>query len=171
MKRIHLILLSAIALTVVLASCNKEVHYNNAEEMVAEAQKKIQEIKPEEFKAMMDSGAYYLLIDVRTSSEHNHGFIPGSVNIPRGSLEFKINDEKFWEDAFLYPPEKNDLIIVYCKKGHRGTLSAETLGKLGFTNVKNLEGGWKNWELTYPLIYDKNLEAEGGHQAAESGGC
>jgi rhodanese-related sulfurtransferase len=42
----------------------------------------------------------------------------------------------------MYPPEKNAEIIVYCKAGSRGILAAVSLMQLGYTNVKNLEGGY-----------------------------
>jgi len=70
-----------------------------------------------------------LLIDVREPNEFNAGYIPGSVNIPRGVLEFNIDNEAFWDAAFLYLPEKEEEIIVYCKKGKRGMLAGENFKK------------------------------------------
>jgi rhodanese-related sulfurtransferase len=69
-------------------------------------------------------------------------------------------------------PEKTEKIIVYCKKGQRGILAAETLSKLGYSNVYALEGGWKNWEVAFPDIYEKDMDKLGGKTApASSGGC
>ena len=119
----------------------------------------------------LDNGDMILLIDVREPNEFNAGYIPGSVNIPRGTLEFKIGNEAFWDAAFLYLPETTEEIIVYCKKGKRGTLAAETLKKLGYENVTYIDGGWKEWEMNYPLLYEKNLDAMGHDDGGESGGC
>ena len=117
--------------------------YEDGNEMAADAKTKITEITVDELQARLDSGA--LLIDVRQENEYNKGNIPGSMVIPRGLLEFKIANEKFWEEMFMYAPEKNEEIIIYCKSGARGSLAAETLVKLGYKNVKNLAGGWKAW--------------------------
>ena len=125
----------------------------------------------EQVKEKLDNGDMILLIDVREPNEFNAGYIPGSVNIPRGTLEFKIGNEAFWDAAFLYLPETTEEIIVYCKKGKRGTLAAETLKKLGYENVTYIDGGWKEWEMNYPLLYEKNLDAMGHDDGAESGGC
>lgn len=111
------------------------------------------------------------LIDVREPSEHNHGYIPGAVNIPRGVLEFNITNEAFWESTGFYFPEPTEEFILYCKKGSRSILAAETLKKLGYKNVTIIEGGWKKWELTFPTLQEKNLELESHGAAEEVGGC
>jgi len=113
----------------------------------------------------------FYLVDVREAEEHAYGYIPGSINIPGGSLVFNVGNEGFWEQEMLYVPQKTDEIILYCKKGKRSVLAADALRKIGYTNIKYLDGGWKNWELTYPLEYEKK-EITGHHEEKkESGGC
>ena len=51
---------------------------------------------------------------------------------------------------------------MYCKKGNRCILAAESLSKLGFKEVYALKEGWKGWELTYPEDVEKNLEMLNG---------
>lgn len=169
----NILLLVTIAFAVL--SCAKKQEYKSVDEMVAAAIKTVKMISPDELNQLMNSNGdeVYTLIDVRQEIEHYYGFIPGSVVLPRGSLEFNIGSEEFWEHTGLYMPEKNEKIIVYCKKGQRGILAAESLGKLGYTNVYALEGGWKNWELSYPDLFEKDLDKLGGsHSApASSGGC
>ena len=70
---------------------------------------------------IMESEEIFNVIDVRQNNEYYHGFIPGSVNIPRGSIEFNIATESFWENEGLYMPEKKETLILYCKKGKRST--------------------------------------------------
>ncbi len=151
--------------------CSCEKSYEGVDQMVAQAKTGINEIAVADFKAKYDNFEPFVLIDVRTESEHNHGYIPGAVNIPRGVLEFRIAKQDYWDNAGLYMPGKDEEIIIYCKKGQRGALAAETLRKMGYTNVKNLEGGWKNWEMNYPLEYEKNLEDAGHGGGGEVGGC
>ena len=95
-------------------------------------------------RANTDTSSYNVdqIIINRHDEEYLTDNIPGSVSIPRGLLEFSIGSEAFWTTQYMYPPEKNTEIIVYCKAGSRGILAAVSLMQLGYTNVKNLEGGY-----------------------------
>jgi rhodanese-related sulfurtransferase len=142
--------------------------------MVEAALKVVKSITVEELHKLMDSEEIYTLIDVRQKSEHYYGFIPGSLVIPRGSIEFLIGNEEYWEEEGLYMPLKDETIIVYCKKGNRGTMAASSLKQFGYKNVFTLDGGWKNWELTFPDLTEKDLEMLSGggeEEEADSGGC
>ena len=132
----------------------------------------VEGITVQEAKEMMDTAEFYVLIDVREPNEHHPGYIPGSVNIPRGTLEFNMPKEAYWENLSLYPPYKTDLLLVYCKKGKRSILATSTLQKMGYNRVRYIMGGFKKWELTYPNDYERD-EIEGGHadEAEEVGGC
>jgi rhodanese-related sulfurtransferase len=169
MKR--LLLISAVLL--VVTSCNKNDQFNSSDEMVVEAGKNVSFIKPAELHGLMENYEVYTLIDVRQELEHYRGYIPGSVNIPRGSLEFSIEDPAFWDAVGLYEPEKSERIILYCLKGQRSTLAAESIRKLGYTHVYVIEGGYKNWELSYPDIFEKDLDQLSGQDTkpAKSGSC
>ncbi|NOR75703.1 MAG: hypothetical protein GQ525_11140 [Draconibacterium sp.] len=161
-----------IIVTIVLFwSCQKNETNVTVEQIVEQAAVEIQTISVEELKTKIDSFEMFNLIDVREPSEHNHGFIPGSVNIPRGILEFNIGNEEFWESTGFYFPETTEEFILYCKKGSRSILAAEAIKKLGYKNVKIITDGFKKWELTYPLLQEKNLEAESHGAEAEVGGC
>ena len=151
--------------------CQKVDSFSSVDEMIKLAEKNLKTITVEELKVKIDSFEMFNLIDVREPSEHNHGYIPGSVNIPRGLLEFNIGNEAFWESTGFYFPEQTEEFVVYCKKGSRSILAAEALTKLGYKNVVFIEGGWKKWELSYPLVQEKNLELESHGEEKEVGGC
>ena len=51
----------------------------------------------------------------------------------------------------MYTPLKTDNIIVYCKSGARATLATQSLKKLGFENVSNLQGGWSAFAGENPI--------------------
>lgn len=160
-----------LVLILFISGCNKTTEYSSIDERISSLSGSIEEIDAGTLKSMLDEGEMILLIDVREHGEHIYGYIPGAVNICRGVIEFRIGNEEFWDSQFLYPPEKEDEIIVYCKKGKRGVLAADALKSLGYKNVKNLKGGWKEWEMTYPLIYEKSLEEAGHGPVVEEGGC
>ena len=87
-------------------------------------------------KALMDSESGYIIIDARTQSEYDDGHIPGAILIP----EYEIADR-----AEKELPDKDQLILVYCRSGRRSKIAAEELVKLGYTNVKEF-GGIIDWE-------------------------
>lgn len=171
MKTIKSILGATAILLILVTGCQHAEFNQNLDQMVTTAMQSVDAVTVDQLKEKLDNGDMILLIDVREPNEFNAGYIPGSVNIPRGVLEFKIDNEAFWDAAFLYLPEKDEEIIVYCKKGKRSILAGETLKRLGYKNVTYIDGGWKNWEMNYPLIYEKNLDAMGHDDGGEAGGC
>ena len=95
-----------------------------------------EQISGAEAKALMDSESGYIIIDARTQEEYEQGHIPGAILIP----EYEIADR-----AEKELPDKDQLILVYCRSGRRSKIAAEELVKLGYTNVKEF-GGIIDWE-------------------------
>ena len=95
-----------------------------------------EQISGAEAKELMDSENGYIIIDARTQEEYDQGHIPGAIMIP----EYEIADR-----AEKELPDKNQLILVYCRSGRRSKIAAEELVKLGYTNVKEF-GGIIDWE-------------------------
>ena len=95
-----------------------------------------EQISGAEAQALMDSESGYIIIDARTQEEYNEGHIPGAILIP----EYEIADR-----AEKELPDKDQLILVYCRSGRRSKIAAEELVKLGYTNVKEF-GGIIDWE-------------------------
>ncbi len=159
--RMKTIIPAALLVGIFLNSCDEVStlvsEYDDVQAMVEDTRTRINVITLDEFKSKMDGEEMFTLIDVRTESEHDAGYIPGSVLIPRGKLEFSIANETFWEDEGMYTPLKDDILIVYCRSGNRSTLAAESLQKLGFTNVYSLEGGFLAWKTAYPENIEVNL--------------
>ena len=95
-----------------------------------------EQISGDQAKALMDSESEYIIIDARTEAEYAGGHIPGEILIP----EYEIS-----EQAEAKLPDKDELILVYCRSGRRSKIAAEELVKLGYTNVKEF-GGIIDWK-------------------------
>lgn len=92
-------------------------------------------ISQEEAKKIMDSGEECIILDTREQSEYEEGHIPGAIVIPHTEIEAKAPEML---------PDKDKLILVYCRSGRRSKIAAEALVKLGYTNVKEF-GGIIDW--------------------------
>ena len=98
-----------------------------------------EQITAEEAKKIMDSGEEHIVLDTREQDEFDEGHIPGAILIPYTEIENK---------AIELLPDKDKLILVYCRSGRRSKIAAESLSKLGYTNVKEF-GGIIDW--TYEI--------------------
>ena len=94
-----------------------------------------EKITPEEAKAIIDSGKEHILLDVRNLSEYNEGHIEGALLIPVSELSDRAASEL---------PERDMLILLYCRSGSRSAQAAAILADLGYTNVKDF-GGIISW--------------------------
>ncbi len=133
--------------------------YENGQEMAESVKCQTKNIDVKELRKKIDKGEDFLLIDIRQKSEADIATIPGAVIIPRGILETIIRNDEFWEEEFLYTPENDDEIVLYCQLGHRSALAALALQQLGFTKVRFLEGGIISWD---PDIEKNAPKASGG---------
>src|SRR5437016_12035291 len=106
------------------------------EKLVLDAKKNIQEISSQETAAGLKSGDT-LLIDVRDADEWQQGHIPGAKNFSRGTVELEIEEAA---------PDLSTPIITHCGGGGRSALTAESLQRMGYTNVKSMAGGFKAWK-------------------------
>ena len=94
-----------------------------------------EQISPEEAKTIMDTETDYVILDVRTADEYAEGHIPNAVNLDHEDVHSKA-------EAML--PDKDALILVYCRSGRRSKIAAEALVELGYSNVKEF-GGINDW--------------------------
>ena len=98
-----------------------------------------EQITAEEAKKIMDSGEEHIILDTREQDEFDEGHIPGAILIPYTEIENKAEEML---------PDKDKLILVYCRSGRRSKIAAESLAKLGYTNIKEF-GGIIDW--TYEI--------------------
>lgn len=94
-----------------------------------------EQILPAEAKEIMDTQKDYIIIDARTDEEFREGHISGAIMIPEYEIAKRAEKEL---------PDKDALILVYCRSGRRSKIASEELVKLGYTNVKEF-GGIIDW--------------------------
>lgn len=86
-------------------------------------------------KDLMDETGDRTVLDVRTRSEYDEGHIPGTVLLPHDAVT---------EEAEGLLPDKDRLILVYCRSGNRSKQAAQALVDLGYTQVVEF-GGINDW--------------------------
>ena len=123
MKKLMFLLLAAVLLT----ACAQTTE-NHREGVYVN-------ITAEEAKEIMDSQEGYIILDVRTQEEYDQGHIPGAILIPDTEIEARAEQEL---------PDKDQLLLVYCRSGRRSKLESEALVKLGYTNIREF-GGISDW--------------------------
>ena len=92
-------------------------------------------ISAKEAKEMMDSTENYIILDVRTDTEYKDKHIDGAILIP----DYEIKDR-----AESELPDKNAVILVYCRSGNRSRGASNALVDMGYTNVYDF-GGINDW--------------------------
>lgn len=113
-------------------------------EIAKAAKAAVPHITVKELSARIGKNDKFYLLDVRTMPEYQAGHIYGAMWLPRGFIELKIAE--MVKDA-------NAEIVVYCKAGGRGSLSAKVLLDMGYKNVKDLDGGIKAWVKAKQPLY------------------
>lgn len=111
--------------------------------LVEEAKRNIKECTIAAAKAKLDRGERFHFIDVREDNEYAKDHAKGAVHLGRGILE---------RDIETVIPDRNAEIVLYCGGGYRSALSADSLRRMGYTNVASMDGGIRAWrEAGYPL--------------------
>ena len=116
----------------------------SASQIVAEARKNVPEITVTQTREELDQGQASLLLDVREPAEWEKGHIPGALLAPRGMLEWYADPTTPYAKPEL-TTKRDARIIVACASGGRSMLAAETLKKMGYTNVVSMAGGFNEW--------------------------
>ncbi len=121
MKKLMTIILSALMLTGCALTENQTGTYR--------------QISMDEAVYMMAEEQGYIILDVRRADEFAAGHIPGAINVA---------NEDIGTDEIAELPDKNQLIMVYCRSGRRSKEAAEKLVALGYTNIVEF-GGILDW--------------------------
>ena len=123
MKKLIPILLSALMLTGCAGQSNHKVNT-------------YRQITMDEAVEIMAEERGYIILDVRRPDEYVAGHIPNAINVP---------NETIGTDEIPELPDKDQLILVYCRSGRRSKEASEKLVKLGYTNITEF-GGILDWK-------------------------
>ena len=93
------------------------------------------QITMQEAVEMMEKEENYIILDVRTHEEFAAGHIPGAIVVP---------NETIGTEEIAQLPDKDQLIMVYCRSGNRSKQASDKLVKLGYTNIIEF-GGIIDW--------------------------
>ena len=104
--------------------------------IVADAKTRIRECTIAEMRARQVAGDRFVLVDVREESEYAAGHLPGALLIGKGVIE---------RDIEAKIPDPTTPLVLYCGGGFRSALAADTLQKMGYTQVISMDGGWRAW--------------------------
>ena len=123
MKKLLPILLSALMITGCAGTSNSQTNT-------------YRQITMDEAVDMMAQETGYIILDVRRPDEYAAGHIPNAINVPNESIGTSDIPEL---------PDKDQLIMVYCRSGRRSKEASEKLVKLGYTNIVEF-GGILDWK-------------------------
>lgn len=104
---------------------------------VDEAKKQIRELTVDEVAQKLQRKENFHFVDTREDDEWHAGRAKGATHIGKGVIE---------RDIESVIPEKNAEIVLYCGGGFRSALAAESLQKMGYTNVYSMDGGIREWK-------------------------
>ena len=93
------------------------------------------QITADEAAQMMQEETDFVLLDVRTQEEYASGHIPGAICIP---------NETIGSEEIPELPDKDQLILVYCRSGNRSKQASQKLAEQDYTNVVEF-GGINGW--------------------------
>ena len=123
MKKLLPILLSALMITGCAGTSNSQTNT-------------YRQITMDEAVDMMAQETGYIILDVRRPDEFAAGHIPNAINVPNETIGTAEISEL---------PDKDQLIMVYCRSGRRSKEASEKLVKLGYTNIVEF-GGILDWK-------------------------
>ena len=93
------------------------------------------QINQEKAREMMTADDGHIIVDVRRADEYASGHIPGAILIPNESIGTEQPDQL---------PDKDQIILIYCRSGNRSKQAAQKLANMGYTNIYEF-GGINTW--------------------------
>ena len=104
--------------------------------IAGDAKSRVRECTVADVAAKKAAGAAFVFVDVREESEYAAGHAAGAIHIGKGVVERDIETKV---------PDPATPLVLMCGGGFRSALVADTLGKMGYTDVLSMDGGYAAW--------------------------
>lgn len=131
MKRLMLLMAAAMFLT----GCGIIPKLNSSNDPTTAGREKYREVGMDEAIEIMEREQNYIILDVRRPDEFAAGHIPGAINVA---------NENIGTEEIPELPDKDQLILVYCRSGNRSKQASAKLLELGYTYIVEF-GGIIDW--------------------------
>ena len=117
------------------SACTNNKKAETSETEISETKATYTQISPAQAKSLMDTEKDFIILDTREQYEYDEEHIENAILIPYTEIEAKAANKL---------PDKDQLILVYCRSGRRSKIAAQSLADMGYTNVKEFGGiiGW-----------------------------
>lgn len=146
-RKLLIPLIAVLAAVMLLSACSDKKDEKSDTESKAETVSAAEETAtpiPDDYRQITGDEAYkmmqtekgYIILDVRTPEEYAEGHIPGAICISHDNIP---------TDTIPELPDKDQLIMIYCRSGRRSKLAAEQLVSQGYTNIVEF-GGVNTWQ-------------------------
>ena len=126
-----IIVLFFISAVFLLSACSNAGQIMDGDGMV----NSYRQISQEEAMQMMEQDDGHVIVDVRRQDEYDSGHIPGAILIPNEDIDTTPPEEL---------PDKNQVILIYCRSGRRSKEAAQKLFDMGYINIYEF-GGINTW--------------------------
>jgi len=131
----HIIVVLLVILGLQAGCSTTEIPPGNSHTSVAVKKGEYRKISAKEARIMMSEVADYILLDVRTGAEFKEKRIDGAILIPDYEIKNRAENEL---------PDRNMLILIYCRSGRRSENAAREMIRMGYTNIYDI-GGISDW--------------------------
>ena len=111
------------------------MEYKSGQDLIDDAKRQVEQVTPAEVRDMQARNEQVVYLDVREPNEWNLGHLPNAVHLPRGNLESKV-------EGLV---DRDQRVVVYCARGNRSALAADTLQQMGYENVSSMADGFGAW--------------------------
>ena len=128
------------------SSAHHKQHSPGFLRVVDEAKTRVREVSVEETREALRTQRARV-IDVREDNEWGEAHIKGAEHLGKGIIE---------RDIETFAPDKSSELILYCGGGFRAALAADSLQRMGYTNVRSMAGGWRAWIDAGGAIQESN---------------
>ena len=126
----------SLIIVIAFASLNAWGDIKSKQQISDEAKSKAPHVSSQQLSTYLAGKEDFVLLDVRNESEYKAGHIQGAQWVPRGSLDCSVQH---------IAKDPDTKVVLYCRSGGRSALATITMMEMGYTNVADLDGGFKDW--------------------------